>query len=92
MTKISKQEIDHLAQLARLELSPAEKALYRQHLAEILGYVEKVQKVKDTEKTKPALKNVVSADKVEESKAKAEDLLAGAPEKQDGYIKVRAIL
>ena len=92
MTKISKQEIDHLAQLARLELSPAEKALYRQHLAEILGYVEKVQKVKDIEKTKPALKNVVSADKVEESKAKAEDLLAGAPEKQDGYIKVRAIL
>jgi aspartyl-tRNA(Asn)/glutamyl-tRNA(Gln) amidotransferase subunit C len=92
MTKISKEEINHLAQLARLELSTAEKALYREQMAEILGYVEKVQKVKDIEKSKSPLKNVVCQDKLEESKAKAEDLLAGAPEKQDGYIKVRAIL
>ena len=92
MTKISKEEIEHLAQLARIELTRAEKTLYCQQMAEILGYVEKVQQVKAIEQKKHALKNVISPDKVEKSKAKAKELLAGAPEKQDGYIKVRAIL
>jgi len=39
---ISKDLIEHLANLARLELTPAEKKKYLKDLSSILDYVEKI--------------------------------------------------
>jgi aspartyl-tRNA(Asn)/glutamyl-tRNA(Gln) amidotransferase subunit C len=38
-------DIDYIAQLARLELSESEKALYKEQLGAIIGYVSQLQKV-----------------------------------------------
>lgn len=36
-------EVEHIAQLARLKLTPAEKELYRQQLSAILEYAARLQ-------------------------------------------------
>lgn len=45
-------DIDYIAQLARLELSLEEKALYQEQLGAIIGYVSQLQKV-NTEGIQP---------------------------------------
>ena len=47
------KEVDHIALLARLELSDAEKRLYQQQLSHILEHVAQLQKL-DTTYTDPA--------------------------------------
>lgn len=39
------EEVEHIAQLARLELSDAEKARYREQLSDILEYAARLQAV-----------------------------------------------
>ena len=39
---LSSQEIEHIAELARLRLTPAEKELYRRQLSAILEYAERL--------------------------------------------------
>lgn len=41
--KLTLAEVEHIAQLARLELTAAEKELYRQQLSEILEYAARLQ-------------------------------------------------
>jgi aspartyl-tRNA(Asn)/glutamyl-tRNA(Gln) amidotransferase subunit C len=40
---LSKEEVEHIANLARLELSTAEKEIYREQLSAILDYVARLQ-------------------------------------------------
>ena len=47
------KEVDHIALLARLELSDAEKRRYQQQLSHILEHVAQLQKL-DTSHTDPA--------------------------------------
>jgi aspartyl-tRNA(Asn)/glutamyl-tRNA(Gln) amidotransferase subunit C len=47
------KEVDHIALLARLELSDAEKQRYQQQLSHILDHVAQLQKL-DTSHTEPA--------------------------------------
>lgn len=42
---IAPKDIEHIAELARLQLTPAEKEQFGSQLASILGYVEKLQEV-----------------------------------------------
>ena len=42
---ITKQEVQHIAKLARLDLSEQEIQKYQEQLGNILNYVEKLQKV-----------------------------------------------
>lgn len=42
------QEVEHIAQLARLELSPEEKERYRQQLSAILEYAARLQQLDTT--------------------------------------------
>ena len=53
MAKISLELIKELAELARLEVSPAEAGELRSELGSILDYVEKIQTL-DTTKVIPA--------------------------------------
>ena len=50
--QLSLEEVEHIATLARLELTGEEKARYRQQLSAILDHVAKLQKL-DTSSVQP---------------------------------------
>lgn len=84
-------EIDHLAQLARLELSAEEKASFLGDLNKMLGYFRQLQEL-DTdgvpEMQRPiSLVNVLRPDVPGEMFAQSV-VLDLAPESQDGFIRV----
>ena len=64
--KISKEEIEHIAVLARLSLTEEEKELFGSQLSGILGYMEQLNELdtKDVEPTSHvlALENVMRED------------------------------
>ncbi len=43
MPDLTPQDVEHIASLARLSLTPEEKALYRQQLSAILEYAARLQ-------------------------------------------------
>jgi aspartyl-tRNA(Asn)/glutamyl-tRNA(Gln) amidotransferase subunit C len=96
MSKISKEQVEQIAVLARLELSEAEEKKFQDELSHILDYVETIQKadVKDVEPTAnvTGLKNVYREDKKIPSKLARDVILSNAPDKKDGYIKVKSVL
>ena len=94
---ISKEDVKHIAELARLELSEEDLQKFQGELSSILEYIEKLQEV-ETEEVPPTyqtfdLVNVFRNDKVEEGRELSQDeTLANAPEKENGYIKVKPVL
>jgi len=52
MTEITKKELKHLAQLARIEISPSEEEKLIKDLQEIISYFEELKKL-DTENVSP---------------------------------------
>lgn len=93
--KLSLEEVEHIAELAKLGLSEEEKEKFREQLSAILEYAEKLQKL-DTEAIPPTatvlpLRNVMREDEVEPSFPR-EKILANAPDAEDGYFRVKAIL
>jgi aspartyl-tRNA(Asn)/glutamyl-tRNA(Gln) amidotransferase subunit C len=94
-TKLSRVEVEHIAELAKLSLTDEEKERFREQLSAILEYAEILQRL-GTEDIPPAatvlsLQNVMATDKVRSSFSRKE-VLANAPEAEDGCFKVRAIL
>ena len=92
---ISKQEVQHIAKLARLGLTPKEVEKFRKELSKILDYVEKLKKV-DISKTEPLthsikVENVTRSDESQKPKVKSQKLLDLAPETKNGYLKVKSI-
>jgi aspartyl-tRNA(Asn)/glutamyl-tRNA(Gln) amidotransferase subunit C len=93
--KISKQEVEHVAKLARLELSEQEKEKLTDQLSNILTYVETLNSL-DTKGVEPTshvldLKNVMRDD-VAEPGLTQEQALANAPDKAAGHFKVPKII
>jgi aspartyl-tRNA(Asn)/glutamyl-tRNA(Gln) amidotransferase subunit C len=93
--KITQQEVEHVARLARLEMSEQEKELLTDQLSNILTYVEKLNEL-DTTGVEPTahvldIKNVMRDDIVVESLSR-ERALANAPEKAAGHYKVPKII
>ena len=93
--KLSLEQVEHIAQLARLTLSEEEKALYQGQLSAILEYFEKLQEL-DTEAISPTatvlpLRSVMREDEPRPS-APREDILANAPAAEDGCFQVPAVL
>jgi aspartyl-tRNA(Asn)/glutamyl-tRNA(Gln) amidotransferase subunit C len=93
--KLSLEQVEHIAQLARLTLSEEEKALYQGQLSAILEYFEKLQEL-DTEAISPTatvlpLRSVMREDEPRPS-APREDVLANAPAAEDGCFQVPAVL
>jgi aspartyl-tRNA(Asn)/glutamyl-tRNA(Gln) amidotransferase subunit C len=88
-------EVDHIATLARLRLSDAEKALYQQQLSAILDYIAKLNQL-DTAAIEPTatvlpLRTILRPDVVTPSLSLAE-LLANAPEAEAQMFKVPPVL
>lgn len=96
MSKISKDDVEKIAQLARLDLSESDTLEYQKELSAILGYVEVIDKadVKNIEPTAQVtgLSDVFREDKKEPSDLSRDKILENAPDKKDGYIKVKSVL
>ena len=92
---ISKEEVEHIAWLARIELSEREKARFTEQFNRILEYFKKIDEV-DTEKVPPTyhvldLVNVYREDKVTPS-LPPKDVLKNAPKKQKRFFKAPKIV
>lgn len=92
---ITKQEIEHLAKLSRLELSDKEIEKFSKELSSILDYVSKLQGI-DTQNVEPVsqitgLSNVQRKDEVEDFENK-KGILKNAPQKQGDFFKVKTVL
>ncbi len=91
---ITIKDVEHVAKLARLELTEEEKELYTKQLGDVLKYVDQMNEV-DTSNVKPMTQvidfcNVMREDKVVQEISK-EDLMANAPEEENGFFKVPKI-
>ncbi|MEV0674362.1 Asp-tRNA(Asn)/Glu-tRNA(Gln) amidotransferase subunit GatC [Mycobacterium sp. NPDC050441] len=95
MSKISRDEVAHLARLARLALTDEELDSYAGQLDAILGHVSQIQSVDVTgvEPTDNPLKDVnVSRPDVVVPCLTQEEALAAAPRAEDGRFAVPRIL
>jgi len=93
--KLSRDEVLHIALLARLGLTDTEVDRLREQLSNILENFEVLQRV-DTSGIPPtaqsiALQNVVSDDKVTPSLPQSQ-VLANAPQEEENFFRVRAVL
>jgi len=94
---LSNEQIKHIANLARLELSEAELEKYGGQLSGILSFVEQLQEV-DTDNIEPTaqvtgMENVFREDEVVAWKREeVEAALSLAPELEGEQIKVKRIL
>ncbi len=93
--KITKQEVEHVAKLARLELSGQEQDMFTDQLSNILTYVEQLNEL-DTKGVEPTshvldISNVMRDDVPEESLPQ-ERALANAPDKAAGHYRVPLII
>jgi aspartyl-tRNA(Asn)/glutamyl-tRNA(Gln) amidotransferase subunit C len=94
-TTLSLAEVEHIAELAKLRLTNAEKERFREQLSDILGYAERLQQL-DTSAIPPTatvlpLRTVLRADVVQPSLPR-DDLLANAPGARDDAFATPAVL
>ena len=93
--KLSREEVLHIARLARLGLTETEVDKFREQLSNILENFEALQQV-DTTDIPPtahtvALQNVVRDDEAAAS-LPPDEILANAPRQEGDYFRVRAVL
>ena len=91
---ITIKDVEHVAKLARLELTEDEKVKFSKQLGDILKYVEQMNEV-DTTGVEPMshaipVVNVFREDVVVQEQTK-EELMANAPSKEDGFFRVPKI-
>ncbi len=93
--KLSREEVEHIARLARLGLSESEIEKFQIQLSDILENFE-ILKQLDTADLPPtaqsiALQNIFRPDEAKPS-LPLEDVLANAPRREANYFKIRAVL
>ncbi|MGH9383393.1 MAG: Asp-tRNA(Asn)/Glu-tRNA(Gln) amidotransferase subunit GatC [Vicinamibacterales bacterium] len=96
MASLSEQDVKRIANLARLELTPAELSLFTQQLSDILVYVEQIQSL-DTSGVAPTshvLNRPVDRDDREAPTLPLADALANAPDAapEAGLFKVPRVM
>ncbi|MCX8131644.1 MAG: Asp-tRNA(Asn)/Glu-tRNA(Gln) amidotransferase subunit GatC [Clostridia bacterium] len=93
--RITRETIEHVANLARLNLSEQEKEKLTSEMGNIIAYVDKLNEL-DTGSIQPTshvlpVKNVFREDKTEKSYDR-EKILANAPSQEDGCFKVPKVV
>lgn len=94
--KLSPQQIEQIATLARLELTEKEKKLYADQLSVVLDYIEMLNEV-NTEGVEETcqvtgLEDVTREDKVQEASEEIKQKLINSfPEKMGKLLKVKAV-
>ncbi|HEY7039918.1 MAG TPA: Asp-tRNA(Asn)/Glu-tRNA(Gln) amidotransferase subunit GatC [Methylomirabilota bacterium] len=93
--RISLKDVEHVARLARLELSAAEKERMRKELDGILSYIDKLRAL-DTSGVEPTTHAVpltnVLRDDTEVPSLPQEEMLANAPDRHGELFRVPKII
>jgi aspartyl-tRNA(Asn)/glutamyl-tRNA(Gln) amidotransferase subunit C len=92
---LTREQVRHVAELAKLKLTEAEVALFQEQLSAILDYAERLDEL-DTEQIPPTaavlpLTNVMRADAPRASFPR-DTMLSNAPAAQEGFVKVKVVL
>ncbi|HSR23053.1 MAG TPA: Asp-tRNA(Asn)/Glu-tRNA(Gln) amidotransferase subunit GatC [Candidatus Eisenbacteria bacterium] len=91
---LSRDDVRHVAMLARLGLEPGDEEFYAEQLSAILAHIDRLREV-DTDAIPPTAQVVPLAirmrDDVPRPGLTQEQALANAPEARDGMFAVRAI-
>lgn len=94
--ELTPEQVDHIAGLARLELSEDEREGFRRKLSSVLAYVDTLSEV-DVEGVEPMshsvrVHNVLREDEPAGCDVSTRDALIEAfPEKEDDLLKVKAV-
>ncbi|MCA9969873.1 MAG: Asp-tRNA(Asn)/Glu-tRNA(Gln) amidotransferase subunit GatC [Anaerolineales bacterium] len=92
---LTHQDVEHIAHLARLELTPAEKEMFRQQLTAVLDYAAMLDELDltDVPPTAHAIaqQNVLRDDEIAPSLPLA-DVLYNAPQQQDDQFLIQSVL
>jgi len=95
---ITKEEVKHIAGLARIKLTDKEEEKFSKELSSILDFVNQLKEV-DIKDIKPidqitGLDNVIRKDENPQtaSKEDRERLIGQAPAKKNNLVKVKAVL
>ena len=97
---LTNEEVQHIAQLARIKLTEKEKNKFKEELSSILDFVKKLNEL-DTEKVEPlyqvtGIVNALRSDEYRKDFEMNEDLneklIGQAPSRQDRFIKVKSVL
>ncbi len=93
--KLSREEVLHIAALAKVGVTEADVEKMREQLSNILENFEALQRV-DTEGVPPtaqsvALHNVIMADEISPSLS-PEEVLSNAPQREGDFFKVKIVL
>jgi len=94
--KFTQDQVQHIADLARISLSEEEKQKFQEDLGAVLDYIDKLQQV-DVSGVEPlaqvsGLENQTREDENGSSHAEAGKLVSIAPETKDGYVKAGQVL
>jgi aspartyl-tRNA(Asn)/glutamyl-tRNA(Gln) amidotransferase subunit C len=97
MSKLSEEEIKHVANLAKLSLTKQEVSKYRTQLSEVLTHFEQLNEVdtKDVEPTHQTtnLENVTRKDEItEKTRLTKKQALSGTDKVKNGYFVVPGLL
>ena len=91
---LSKDEVRHVAVLARIRLEPGDEEFYAEQLSGILGHIDRLQQL-DTAAIPPTAQVVELANRLREDEPRAglgqADALANAPAPVDGFFRVPSI-
>ncbi len=93
--KVTREQVRHIAKLARLRFDPSEEADIASQLTTILDYVEKLNQL-DVENVEPMthvldLHNVTRPD-VPVTRISSEEALANAPDADETYFRVPKVI
>jgi len=93
--KLTRDQVLHIAELAKLGITEAETELFAEQLSEILEYAEILNRL-DTDAIPPTAQairmvNVMRPDTVQPSLT-PDEVLANAPRRKDDLFEVKAIL
>ncbi|MFC1971932.1 Asp-tRNA(Asn)/Glu-tRNA(Gln) amidotransferase subunit GatC [Chloroflexota bacterium] len=93
--KLSREDVLHIARLARLGLTEEEAEKFGEQLSHLLESFEVLQQVETTDVPPTAqsidLQTVVRDDEVAES-LPPDQVLANAPQKEGGFFRIKAVL
>lgn len=94
MSHLTQADVQHVARLARMRLSPAEIERMQEQLSAILEYIELLQEV-DVEGVPPSshvtgLSSVMRPDEVQSMLSQAE-ALRNTADQQEGMFRVKAV-
>ena len=94
MAKITKKDVEHIADLARIELTKQELGIFQKQLSSVLDYVKILESV-ETKRVEPTahvtgLKSVARNDLVADSQCQ-KDILKQVPRTEGRSVRVKAV-